>query len=1191
MDYYDPRFELVLSPGDVFCWKDETYCVSGSPLGYGGTAVIYPLCQAGGADGLFALKECFPAMDASDGGFFRENGVIRACDPDAQRRLDSARRAWEKEIRISQRLNMVCHSALDVWSRESITADSITTGGQTYRLGQDYNSREGQLFLLRREDTRGAFLSRVLACSGGPNLYFCVQIIQKVLFALQQFHNAGILHGDLHPDNVYLADFLQSSGQFSAVKLADLSSAQELANGRAERPLEDILVRPGFRPPESYVKSGETVLLTPAYDLYQVGRLLLYMISGSDYLDGSRRDTLYLNPDLVAYLPEERDLIRLGCPYYVQEQVQAFVQRLLEETPGRRFKTVQEAMAELEPLLEKLRPQPAIFSGDLPALNQDQLLPRTQQVKQLLQKFNRNNRVCFVSCMGGMGKTVFALQAAATWNKRGGRAFFISFPGDIVELFTQSIAFSLTSQLQSQVFDQNPSEREICRRILNLLDTLTEDDLLIIDDLYAEQKTLPQLLGEDLDQEWKRDLFRQLCRKKCRILITTRYRPQDLTQYSSYELLPLEEAQLKQLMCLICPAARQEQEQDLLALIREVDRTTIMVRMMASLMRRMHYSAREILAKLRSGTLDTTPVLQDVKGRVENRSIAAHLKALFDLGHLGKWEKKELCYALLMGKTGLPYQLFRQACLACAPGAEKEQAALALSNLMDLEYLKKGEDRLLSIHALIRMTARETLLADDGQTSWFSGEILSFFRAVWKEGGSSDTRYVPAQTLQQVLEFCEGARAAAVQWQAGKAVCAEVLFRTGQLLQALGLYGRAQGVLGQAGALYRALSPAAAGDAALQSSYAQLLMAQAKNVVRWKDLNQFPQAVSYAETAQAILEKNGLAESYLGVKVLAVLGRLCGESQHDDLQELYYAQAFALAERLYREQPSSFKNKLTLADAYTNCSWNWLHKNRFAEAYQGSQQAIRLYEELMEESEQQLLLSNFSEQAHGRSRLLAAAGAYNMNADSARALRLAEPGERWKLRQAEKEALEKSMQLRSVLPQDHPLLVFQYQRLARFQCEEAFPPFADDFQREQWEKGIQLFQKALQIQSGPNLYTENKDRASLLLELAEAYQRAAKAVLLNAVPRSDTTSQSDALTWLQQAESALGEAASMSALSRPRQTARERLVLLYKTFCFIPSFSFVPNPKFSFLWTDDSFYQSLLQDLPSSTSNSCLAME
>ena len=168
---------------------------------------------------------------------------------------------------------------------------------------------------------------------------------------------------------------------------------------------------------------------------------------------------------------------------------------------------------------------------------------------------------------------------------------------------------------------------------------------------------------------------------------------------------------------------------------------------------------------------------------------------------------------------------------------------------------------------------------------------------------------------------------------------------------------------------------------------------------------------------------------------------------------------------------------------------------------------------------------------------------------------------------------------------------FFHYPLARFQCEEAFPPFADSFQRDQWEAGIQLFQKALQIQSGPNLYTENKDRASILLELAEAYQRAAKAVLLNAVPRSDTTSQSDALTWLQQAESALGEAASMSALSRPRQTARERLVLLYKTFCFIPSFSFVPNPKFSFLWTDDPFYQSLLQDLPSSTSNSCLAME
>ena len=1186
MNDADPRCQFLLNPGDALCWKGDRYFITGAPLGAGGTAVLYPLRREGGADGIFALKECFPALDGLDSGFSRANGVIRAGDAGAQRRLDSARKDWEKEVRLSQKINVVSHAALDAWSSEPITAESITTGGQTYRVDRDYQAGEGKLFLLRREDRRGMFLGKVLASGGVFDLYGCLKITQKVLFALAQFHRAGILHGDLHPDNVYLADFDPASGRFSAVKLADLGSAQELTGGRAERPLEEIYVRPGFRPPESYGEPGDKVLLTPAYDLYQVGRLLLDMISGSDYLDSSGGDRLHLNPGLVSFLPKERDLARLGCPNHLQGEVQRFVQHLLAENPFQRYQSAEEAMAQLEPLVQKLCPQPTVFSSALPALNQDQMVPRPEQVRQLLKKIDRGNHVCFVFCIGGMGKTVFALQAAAAWNKRGGRAFFVSFPGSMVELFTRSLAFSLTSQLQSQVFDRNPSEQELCCRVLNLLDTLTEDDLLIIDDLYAEQKTLPQLVGQELEPAWKRDLFPQLCQKKCSILITTRYRPQDLTQYSSYELLPLEEAQLKQLMCLICPAARQEQEQDLLALIREVDRTTIMVRMMASLMRRMHYSAREILAKLRSGTLDTTPVLQDVKGRVENRSIAAHLKALFDLGHLGKWEKKELCYALLMGKTGLPYQLFRQACLACAPGAEKEQAALALSNLMDLEYLKKGEDRLLSIHALIRMTARETLLADDGQTSWFSGEILSFFRAVWKEGGSSDTRYVPAQTLQQVLEFCEGARAAAVQWQAGKAVCAEVLFRTGQLLQALGLYGRAQGVLGQAGALYRALSPAAAGDAALQSSYAQLLMAQAKNVVRWKDLNQFPQAVSYAETAQAILEKNGLAESYLGVKVLAVLGRLCGESQHDDLQELYYAQAFALAERLYREQPSSFKNKLTLADAYTNCSWNWLHKNRFAEAYQGSQQAIRLYEELMEESEQQLLLSDFSEQAHGRSRLLAAAGAYNMNADSARALRLAEPGERWKLRQAEKEALEKSMQLRSVLPQDHPLLVFQYQRLARFQCEEAFPPFADDFQREQWEKGIQLFQKALRIQSGPNFCTENKDRAALLLELAKAYQQAAKAALLEGAASPD-----DALGWLREAESALGEAAGMSGLSRPRQAAREGLVVLYRTFCPIASCSFVPDRRFFPLWQDSPFFRNLLQDLPGSAPGSRPAIE
>ena len=204
-----------------------------------------------------------------------------------------------------------------------------------------------------------------------------------------------------------------------------------------------------------------------------------------------------------------------------------------------------------------------------------------------------------------------------------------------------------------------------------------------------------------------------------------------------------------------------------------------------------------------------------------------------------------------------------------------------------------------------------------------------------------------------------------------------------------------------------------------------------------------------------------------------------------------------------------------------------------------------------------------------------------MHADSARALRLAKPEDRLRMYQSEKKALGESMSLRSVLPQEHPLLIFQYRRQARFQCEDAFPPFAPQFDRDKWEKGIQLFEKALQIQNGPNLCKENKDRGFFLLELAEAYQRAATAVLLDD-PRSDTASRNDALTWLRQAESALGEAASMSGLSRPKQAARERLVLLYKTFCFIPSLSFRPDPKFSLLWRDDPFYQNLLADLPPS---------
>lgn len=127
------------------------------------------------------------------------------------------------------------------------------------------------------EYEEGENLSDFLARHGGflgePLL---LNVFLPVLNGLQAVHDAGLLHLDIKPDNIYLR-------RNGAPMLIDFGSARQRSNANRS---QKVALTPGYAALEQYPGHGD---LGPAADVYSLGATLYRCITGQEPVDARER--------------------------------------------------------------------------------------------------------------------------------------------------------------------------------------------------------------------------------------------------------------------------------------------------------------------------------------------------------------------------------------------------------------------------------------------------------------------------------------------------------------------------------------------------------------------------------------------------------------------------------------------------------------------------------------------------------------------------------------------------------------------------------------------------------------------------------------------------------------------------------------------------------------------------------------
>lgn len=909
----DHRREWILHEGDRLECADTAYIITGRPIGYGGSAIVYPARRTD-THLNYVIKECFPAK----GSYHRAGGVIVPRDPEdvnAALLLHTLSQGLSREQRIGQTI----HNAGDraVCIRELLRPRAVITGGKTHR------DPEGSCFaVLDQLDRNTISFDELLGqIDGLPDIHTTACLMEEVLCALEQVHSAadpehpevcGYYFGDLHGGNIYFSGSRIADGVVGRARLIDFGSAWELDSSglTPELDSQNVFSAMGIRPPE--MVQGGVFRLSRSADLFSLGTLLARCVMTPAQLAGY--------PELLCTGPSAlltTDCARIGCTPELLALVNHILDRATAFAVCDRYQSAGQMLRDIRELKERSAPLKNRLALGLSTLAEGAFVGRDREHRALDKALREGRNPIILHGFPGIGKTEMAIDYGRK-KSRHARIYFVRFAGSFLQTITGPIADAFSGYRKTLSGGSPKPQAQILREVLHLLGQCSPDDILIIDHCNCPSGIFADLRSEE---------YRQLCALPMHLMLTTRCEPDGDGHWE--EIGPLENRHLCRIMerYVSYPQARLE------PLIEAVGAHTLMVDLMARTMRESlgTLTPENLLQAMAGGGGAQLPRIGTTHDRSSRRAqLMGHMRALFDLSGMTADEITVLGCAALLPADGMDAALFKE---ALTEETAPSQSAVKLQRLFRTPPVPRREQT-----ALMRLTKTGWLTVTDGPTLCIHPVVREICRAelppdpvrcgmfldrLWDWYGRNP--YHAARYAQ--IAHCLAASTAITGLRDPHRAS-----RAGILFQKAGQYRRAQQYASQALDLARECFP---GDNAVLARLYSNLGAV------WGSLRDHERQLDCFEAARALLERMKPADRLALAACYRDLGTCHGSLGRHQLELEYQQRALQLrTELLPPDHPD-------ILDSYSRVGGAMCHTKDYRGGLELQKKALRLREQLL----------------------------------------------------------------------------------------------------------------------------------------------------------------------------------------------------------------------------------------------------
>ena len=196
----------------------------------------------------------------------------------------------------------------------------------------DFNTLPGGLAYLVMEYLEGEALGKILAASGPLPLARVVDITNQVSSALTAAHAQGVIHRDMHPQNIFVVP--AGGGEGERIKILDFGISKIAAASQRITGMATVMGTPQYMSPEQ--AEGKTDQLDAASDQFSLAAIVYEMLTGRSAFSGETLASIAYQ--VVHGTPIPIQTLRPELP----AEVENVVSRGLAKNKGERFPSVSE---------------------------------------------------------------------------------------------------------------------------------------------------------------------------------------------------------------------------------------------------------------------------------------------------------------------------------------------------------------------------------------------------------------------------------------------------------------------------------------------------------------------------------------------------------------------------------------------------------------------------------------------------------------------------------------------------------------------------------------------------------------------------------------------------------------------------------------------------------------------------------